>query len=106
MIGTGICDCGCGREFKPRPNKRFYSDECRMRWHADHTRKILDKRPRAERAHIGVEFQLDPEHLEVIDLYGKSVGCKGRSEALRRIIDFLSSALMPTAHPNRRTPST
>ena len=91
------CDCGCERRFKPSGGggnaQRFATEECRMRWHRSHTRKILDLRPRAKRLHRGTEFQLPPEYLEFIDTFGDITDAPNRSAALMHIID---SARMDT----------
>lgn len=63
-----------------------------MRWHRTHTRRIRDLRPRAKRAHRGAEFQLEQNHLDIIDRYAERVEAKNRSEALRLLLDRTQDA--------------
>lgn len=45
------CKCGCGQTVKPtakNPNKTFYSDACRKRWHRQQEAKLRASMPKPE----------------------------------------------------------
>ena len=97
------CACGCGRTFAEKRTgafaKRFASDDCRMEFWRARTRRIKDDRPRSHRAHRGTEFQLDEDHIELIDTYGQSVGAADRSAALRHLLDSIEVHPLGREHP-------